>query len=71
MASRADEQRSEPGEDGPRQEKKRGEKGDDQHRSGGDPRGERAAQATSARFAGSASAATCSLVRPKRRSRLR
>jgi hypothetical protein len=71
VATGAYEQRSEPGEREARQEEKRRQERGDQLRSGGDPRGERAAQATSARFAGSASAATCSLVRPKRRSRLR
>ena len=56
-------QRSPPGA---RQQEQRGEEADDQRRGGGDARGEDALQATSARL----DSETCSLVRPKRRSRL-
>ena len=51
----------------PRQQEKRCEETDDQRRGGGDSCSERALQATSARL----DSDTCSLVRPKRRSRLR
>ena len=52
-----------------RQQEKRGEESGDQDRRRGDPRSERAFQAAPARLV-AVDAATCSLVRPKRRSRL-
>ena len=63
-----DEERDERGKPKSRQEEERRNAGTDQYRGGGDPRGERAAQA---RFAVASDAATWSLVRPKRRSRAR
>ena len=71
MRTERDEQRAECGKPGARQEKEGGKEERYEDRGGGNPRRERAAQATSARLAPGRAAATCSLVRPKRRSRLR
>jgi hypothetical protein len=65
-----DKQRNQTGEPGARQEVERGEESGDQDRRSGDPRSERAFQAAPARLVAEDAAATCSLVRPKRRSRL-
>src|SRR5258708_15478137 len=64
-------QRDQRREPGLRQQEQCGEKCRDQRGRGGGPRSERAAPAASARFCEVEEAATCSLVRPKRRSRLR
>ena len=66
-----DDQRDQHCEPELRQQEKGSEKCGDQRGRGGEPRGERAAQATSARLPEVEEAATCSLVRPKRRSRWR
>ena len=66
-----DEQRDEDRERRARQEEKRGEEADEERRRRGDARGKRAFQAAPARLLELDAAATCSLVRPKRRSRLR
>jgi hypothetical protein len=65
-AGQSDEQRNQPRERGPRQQEQDGEQRGDEDRGGADPRSKLTFQATSARFADS----SCSLVRPKRRSRL-
>jgi hypothetical protein len=65
-ARQKDEQRHERGKRRPRQQKKRGEQRGDEDRRRAHPYRELTFQATSARFA----ASICSLVRPKRRSRL-
>lgn len=58
----------------PRQEEKRGQKSHEKRRRRGDPRSKRALQAAPASLVAPrfpiVAAATCSLVRPKRRSRL-
>ena len=65
-----DEKRDEEREPWARQEEERGQKPNEKRRRRGDASGKRAFQAAPARWLPVAAAATCSLVRPKRRSRL-
>ncbi|OLE18229.1 MAG: hypothetical protein AUG50_06660 [Betaproteobacteria bacterium 13_1_20CM_3_63_8] len=67
QASGDDQQRDEAGEHSARQQEQRRDEQRDQHRGRAYARRKSSLQATSARFACS----SCSLVRPKRRSRLR
>src|SRR4051812_11916149 len=67
----SDEKRDEERECRPRQEEERGEKADEERRRRGDADCDRAFQAAPARLLADDAACTCSLVRPKRRSRLR
>ena len=70
--SAGDEKGNQNGERRLRQEKQRGEKPDEKRRRRSDARRQRAFQAApAARVFTADAAATCSLVRPKRRSRLR
>ena len=66
-----DEKRDKDGERRSRQEEQRGEKANQERRRRGDASSERAFQAAPAARLVAEAAATCSLVRPKRRSRPR